>query len=105
MQILLNQLGGDGGIVGTVIWFVLFFVLIFLYPRLMLAQLISKIEQSAQRMERMSETSTRMVIKKIDKNASKELRTKIEGFTDFFVIEPSSLDPYGVVKKIDHTIR
>ncbi len=104
MELLLNQLDG-GGIVGTVVWFVLFFVLIFLYPRLMLAQMINKLEQSAVKMEKMSETSIRIVAKGVDKAGSKDVKAKIEGFTDFFVIEPSSIDPYGVVKKIDRTIR
>ena len=92
-------------ILGTVIWFVLFFALIFLYPRIMLSQLIYKIEQSAVRIENMSQNSMKIVAKKIDKNAPKELKHKIEQHSDFFVVEPSSMDPYGLVKKIDHTIR
>src|SRR3989338_7071177 len=92
-------------ILGTVVWFVLFFVLIFLYPRIMLSQLIYKIEQSAVRIENMSQNSMKMVAKKVDKNASKDLKSKVEQFSDFFVIEPSTIDPFGAVKKIDHTIR
>ncbi len=92
-------------ILGTVVWFVLFFVLIFLYPRIMLSQLIYKIEQSAVKIENMSQSSMKMVARKVDKNASKELKQKVEQFSDFFVVEPSSIDPYGLVKKIDHTIR
>ncbi len=101
----LNQIGDGGGILGTLIWFVLFFVLIFLYPRLMLSQLIYKIEQSAVKMENMSKASIKMVAKKVDKSAGKDLKTKIEDFTDFFVVEPSAIDPYGLVKKVDQTIR
>ena len=104
MTFLLSQLDG-GGIAGTIIWFVLFFVLIFLYPRLMLSQLIYKIEQSAVKMENMSRSSIKMVAKKVDKNAGKDLKIKIEEFTDFFVVEPSAIDPYGQVKKVDQTIR
>jgi hypothetical protein len=104
MTFLLSQLDG-GGIAGTIIWFVLFFVLIFLYPRLMLSQLIYKIEQSAVKMENMSRSSIKMVAKKVDKNAGKDLKIKIEEFTDFFVVEPSAIDPYGLVKKVDQTMR
>ncbi len=92
-------------IAGTLVWFVLFFALIFLYPRLMLSQLIYKIEQSAVKIENMSQSAMKITARKVDKNAGKELRQKIEQFSDFFVIEPSSLDPYGIVKKIDQTIR
>ncbi len=88
---------------GTIIWFVLFFVLIFLYPRLMLSQLIYKIEQSAVRMEAMTKRSISMVSKKTGNH--KDAKQKIDSFTEFFVVEPSSIDPYGLVKKIDRTVR
>lgn len=92
-------------IFGMVIWFFLFFVLMFIYPRLMLSQIIYKIEQSAKKMETMSEDANLMAARKVEKNPSKELRHQINEFTDFFVVEPSAIDPYGLVKKIDQTIR
>src|SRR3989338_5097063 len=88
---------------GTIIWFVLFFVLIFLYPRLMLSQMIYKIEQSAVRMEAMTKRSINMVSKKTGNQ--KDAKQKIDSFTEFFVVEPSSIDPYGIVKKIDQPVR
>ena len=91
-------------ILGTVVWFLLFFVMIFLYPRMMLSQMLYKIEQSAVKMEKMSDDSNRIVMRKIGRT-DKEMRQKVEAFTDFFVVEPSSLDPYGIVRKIDQTIR
>ncbi len=90
-------------ILGTVVSFLFIFVLIFLYPRLMLSQMIYKIEQSAVRMEHMTKKSIGMVGKKA--GGQKELRGKIDDFTEFFVVEPSALDPYGIVKKIDATVR
>ncbi|MEM7819340.1 MAG: DUF1512 family protein [Candidatus Aenigmatarchaeota archaeon] len=98
---ILNQ----SDIFGTIIWFILFFVLIFMYPRLMLSQLIYKLEQSAEKMERMSQDSIKLIVKKIQNNITKDMKNKIEEFTDFFVIEPSNIDPYGIVRKIDETIR
>src|SRR3989338_11004445 len=91
-------------IIGSVVWFVLFFALIFVYPRIMLSQLIFKLEQSAVKIENMSQYTIRLVGKKVDGSGSKELKAKLEQFSDFFVVEPSSIDPYGLVKKIDHTI-
>ncbi|MBS3056346.1 MAG: DUF1512 family protein [Candidatus Aenigmarchaeota archaeon] len=92
-------------ILGSVVWFLLFFVFIFIYPRLMLSQLIYQLEQSASKLEEMSKKSNRICAKKIAPKPSKELQDKIDEFTDFFVVEPSSLDPYGIVHKIDQTIR
>ena len=88
---------------GTIVWFALFFLLIFLYPRLMLSQLIYKIEQSAVRMEAMSKKSVGMISRKA--GSQKGSREKVEEFTEFFVVEPSSIDPFGLVKKIDQTVR
>src|SRR3989338_5948694 len=89
-------------VVGTIVWFFMFFIFIFLYPRLMLSQMIYKIEQSAAKMERMSDKANSMTAKKA---GGRDVRKKIDGFTDFFVVEPSAIDPYGLVRKIDQTIR
>src|SRR3989344_2626451 len=94
-----------GDTLGSIIWFLMFFVFIFIYPRLMLSQMIYKIEQSARKLEQMSEHSNKMTAKKISKTPNKELKEKVDEFTDFFVVEPSNIDPYGLVDKIDRTIR
>ncbi len=91
-------------ILGTVVWFVILFVFIIIYPRIMLSQMIWKIEQSARRLEELSEKANGMCSKRTNAN-TKDMREKIDDFTDFFVVEPSSLDPYGVVQKIDQLIR
>ncbi len=98
-MIFLNQ----SDAVGTIVWFLVFFVFMFLYPRLMLSQAVYKMEQSAEKLEEMSRRANIMVLKKSKRG--NEVRAKIEAFTDFFVIEPSNLDPYGIVRKIDQTIR
>ncbi len=90
---------------GMIIWFILLMVMFIFYPRIMLSQLIYKIEQSARKMESMSRKSNLMTARKANSNPSSELRKKIDEFTDFFVVEPSGIDPYGLVRKIDQTIR
>src|SRR3989338_293202 len=91
-------------IFGTILWFVILFVFMILYPRIMLSQIIWKIEQSARRLEEMSEKSNSMCTKRTSSN-TKDMREKIDVFSDFFLVEPSSLDPYGIVHKIDQLIR
>jgi len=94
----------DGGPLGTFLWFLIFMVFIFLYPKLMLSQLIMKLEQSALKMEALS-VKARMLIRKKTGNKSKEIDAKIKDFQDFIAIEPSSLDPFGIVRKIDQLTR
>jgi len=95
----------ESDIFGTVIWFFMFFIIIFLYPRMMLSQLIWSLEQSAKKMEDMSSKTKTISAKKVMPHPTKELKERINDFMDFFVIEPSNLDPYGIVSKIDRIIR
>src|SRR3989344_5856434 len=87
---------------GTVLWFAMLFVFMFVYPRMMLPQMLYGLEQSAQRMESMYEKANALLAKKADKGGK---RKEIDEFTDFFVVEPLGIDPYGLVKKVDQTIR
>ncbi len=92
----------EGNVITSIIWFIVFFVLAFFYPKLMLSQMIWKLEESVRGMESMSNKAVKLVWKKTkNKNALK----RISRFMDFMVIEPSNLDPYGIVKRIDHIIR
>lgn len=87
---------------GTLIWFVIFFIFMVLYPRLMLSQIIWKIEAGARRLEAMSERANTMSARKTGDRSTKKA---IDRFTEFFVIEPSALDPFGIVQKLDRLIR
>src|SRR3989338_5619580 len=89
-------------IFGTLIWFALFFGFIVLYPRLMLSQLIWQIEQSARKLEAMSDRANALAVRK---SGNKSAKKEVDRFTEFFVVEPSSLDPFGIVHKIDSLIR
>ncbi len=90
-------------ITGTIIWFLMFFVFAFLYPRLMLSQMIWKLEDATHRMEALSERAKVLIWKKTKKD--KKVLRRIKKFMDFIVIQPSNLDPFGIVKRIDHVIR
>ncbi len=101
MRMLLSQTDPAG----MILWFFMFFVFMFLYPRLMLSQLIYKIEQSARKMEDMSHRANAMAARRVSAHPHKETRNAIDEFTDFFVVEPSAIDPFGLVRKVDQTIR
>ena len=92
-------------IIGSVVWFLLFIVFIFVYPRLMLSQMIYKLEASAKKLESMSESTVRMVSSRAMKGGKKNVLKDVRNFSDFFVVQPSGIDPYGLVQKIDLTSR
>ena len=104
MQFETYQFMQSDNILANIIWFIMIFGMIFVYPRLMVTQMIWKLEQTASMLEGFTNTARRIVTRKITKSPTKELRESINGFLDFFVIEPVSIDPYGLVKKIEHLV-
>ncbi len=104
MQKILFQLGGGDSIVGL-LYFVFIMIFFFFYPRLMLMQIMLKLERTVKDLEEMSNRSKAFIIKEISKKPSKVLKDSINRFFEFFVIPPVSLDPYGIVGKLDHIIQ
>jgi hypothetical protein len=70
----------------------------------MVTQILFKIERSAELLERMSKKAEKTVLKKISKKPSSKVRKSVRSFMEFFVISPVSLDPYGIIKKLEHVI-
>lgn len=101
----LAQFGTPGDLLSQIIWFVLFFVFILLYPRLMTTQSILKLERDVAELEGMADDAREYIVKSIPKKSKTQLRNNIKSFMEFFAIEPVSMDPYGVVKKLDYIIR
>ncbi|MEM5812390.1 MAG: DUF1512 family protein, partial [Candidatus Aenigmatarchaeota archaeon] len=98
---------GGGDWVSTLMFMLFWIVFLFFYPRLMVSQIMWKLEKSAQQLESMSEKSKKFIIKEIAKEgkATKELKESINRFYEFFVIPPVSLDPYGIIQRLDHMIK
>lgn len=97
---ILYQFGGD--MWGNIVWFLLFMVMMLFYPRIMVSQMLWQLERSAISIERLTADAKKIVMKKISKNPTKEIKEAVNNFLEFFLIEPVNLDPYGIVKKIEH---
>jgi hypothetical protein len=87
---------------GTLLSLISFIVFIFFYQRIMVTQILFKLEKSAEMMENMTEKAKKKVLKKISKRPDSKIKRSVNSFLEFFVISPVSLDPYGIVKKIEH---
>ena len=44
------------------------------------------------------------VLKKISKKSDKKLKNSVKNFLEFFVISPVDIDPYGIMRKLEHLI-
>ena len=96
--------GFGDGIWGQLVSLILFLMFMFFYSRIMVQQILFKLEKSAQLLEKMSFKAEKIVIKKISKKADKKLKDRIKNFLEFFTISPVSIDPYGLVKKLEHIV-
>ena len=72
----LSQMFGDGGWVSSVLWMLMFFVMIFLYPRLMIYQITTKIENEVKNLENWSNEAVSIVWKSMNRKPKKEDKRK-----------------------------
>lgn len=104
MIFILSQFGTD--ITQLLIFYAIIIimnvVLQFLAPRILLAQSLSRLEQSSTMLESLTKKGKEIVTKKASKKPDKEVRNAINNFMEFFLIEPVNLDPSGVMKKWEH---
>jgi hypothetical protein len=99
------QIGGGGDWTSWVFFIIFWGIFFFFYPRLMLSQIMWKIERVADQLEYMSDSSKKFLIKEISKHPTKPLKNSVDRFFEFFLITPVSLDPFGIVKKFDLVIQ
>lgn len=93
-------------IVQLIYFLILIFTLAFLNQRLQTFIWLREAEASLKRLKFLASKSKEITIKKIKELGKLETdpTNLIESFLDFFVIEPTSLDPYGIVNKLKHII-
>jgi hypothetical protein len=101
---VLFQIGGDSW-TSWIVWFLFMMVFFFFYPRIMVSQIMWRLEKTARDMERMSDKSRNFIMRRISKAPEKAMRESVNRFFEFFSIAPAGLDPYGSVRKYDHILR
>ncbi len=99
------QFTGGGDFFSWIAWFVLLMVFFMFYPRMMIGQIMWKIERSAVLIEKMAAESKKIVTRNITKKPTKELKEAIDRFYEFFSTGPVDLDPNGIIKKWDYVVR
>lgn len=102
MALLDNQTS----VIGSILNFVFFFIFIFFIQKLFLYQMIAKLEKSAEDLEKMVRVARSKVVKACIKQGQKkaDVTEYIKNFSDFFIIPPVDVDPYGILKKLEHVV-
>lgn len=102
---MLAQFGGSMDWISTIMWFLVFILFIMFGPRLMVTQIVLKLEKDVAELEAMESRSITAVAKAVTKKPTAALRARIAGFMDFFSVSPIDLDPYGLMRKLDMVVR
>ena len=102
---MMMQFGGGGDWVSSILWFLMFFVFMLIYPKMMIYQIVTKIEKDIIELEKVADKGRSRILKKISKKPSKELKQKVSDFMEFFIGVPVSMDPYGIVNKVHKVIK
>jgi len=107
------QLGGAESdplsLILNLLFFVLIFVSMFYGQKLQGWQAGKQIEMGLEKLKKWNDDSKQILLKKFKqfadkKESEKDLMLKLEDFMTFVAITPVSLDPYGIIPKIDHVI-
>lgn len=110
---VLNPALGTSDQVGVFIqllWFLFFIVFFFLYPafgqRMQLAFVLRDIERRMGRLKMMRDEVRQRTIETIKRVGGYEgdPSQQIDSLLDYFYIPPESMDPYGIVYKLEHII-
>src|SRR3989338_4352980 len=104
-NVALMQIGGGGFDFNTIIFYLVFFLVMpILWLRMNYWQSLLKLETVANALTEMSLNAKKIVLKKIAKSPDARLKQQVNSFMEFFVIEPVNIDPYGIMKKIEHLV-
>jgi hypothetical protein len=86
----------------NIFWLLIFFFMMFFYQKLLIYQILGRFFKTSQMLDELNEMGKRKILSKI--KGGKEEREKIKSFLDFYVITPVSLDPFGIIRKLEHLI-
>ncbi|MCW4019566.1 MAG: DUF1512 domain-containing protein [Candidatus Bathyarchaeota archaeon] len=105
-----NQLGlGSGDPILTIIsllTYVFFFVFIFYGQRIQMYIMIREVESSLFKLKLMKEEGRKTAIETIKEigKPTVDPSSKVDRYLEYFTISPQSMDPAGIVYKLDHIL-
>ena len=97
------------GLIFQLLWFLLIFMSMFYGTKLQAYRSRKEIESGLAKLKKWDDECKQILLSNFRKYADKkendkDLMLKLENFLTFVAISPVSLDPYGIIPKIDHII-
>ena len=110
-MVTITQLFDSGGdatsMIFNVIWMIVFFVFIlFFNQRMQIMTYQRNVEKAVNRLQVMSDKSREDIFKTIKPFTADnaDIRASVNNYLEFFTIEPVSLDPFGVLGRLEHIL-
>ncbi len=100
---LLAQFFGNGDWWTRILWFALIISFFMFYPKLMIYQLVQKLQQKVQKFEKMSDGAREELVDMLKDSSDlprEKIRENMDRIVDMFTVPPEQTDPSGVMKKI-----
>ena len=106
-QVIRNQFGSDPiSIILNLLFYVIFIAFIFYGQRIQLYVMLREVESSLYKLKYMKEEGRKVAIETIKQIGKPQTdpTARVDRFLDFFTLAPQSLDPAGVVWKLEHIL-
>jgi hypothetical protein len=109
MNVLPSLFGGGGDTISQVIsmlFYVVFIVFIFYGQRIQMYVMIREVEGSLYKLKYIREEGRKIAIETIKEIGKPQTdpSTRVDRYLEYFTISPQSMDPSGIVYKLDHIL-
>ncbi|MEM3000089.1 MAG: DUF1512 domain-containing protein [Candidatus Bathyarchaeia archaeon] len=106
---LTGQLGGAGDSISqilSILFYVIFIVFLFYGQRIQMYVMIREVEGSLYKLKYIKDEGRRIAIETIKELGKPQTdpSARVDRYLDYFTISPQSMDPAGVVYKLDHIL-
>jgi hypothetical protein len=109
MEVLPNFFGGGGDTISQIIsmlFYVVFIVFIFYGQRIQMYVMIREVEGSLYKLKYIKEEGRKITIETIKEigKPKTDPSARVDRYLEYFTIAPQSMDPAGIVYKLDHIL-
>ncbi|MCW4054089.1 MAG: DUF1512 domain-containing protein [Candidatus Bathyarchaeota archaeon] len=109
MEVLPNLFGGGGDSISSIlsmIFYVIFIVFVFYGQRIQMYVMIREVEGSLYKLKYIKEEGRKITIKTIKEIGKPQTdpSARVDRYLEYFTISPQSMDPAGIVYKLDHIL-
>ena len=98
----------EGTSIINILFYIIFIIFIIFGQKIMVLQTVWRCEAQLMRIKKWDEKASELMFKKIKQKTGKPITKKIKqnigNFMEFFISTPVDIDPFGLVKKLEHVM-